>query len=383
MKKILGMVLIFCLFMIPQAQADFDVGGKSAMLLCGETGQVLFEKNPHEPMEPASITKIMSMLLIHEAILNEELSYDDMVTISRHAQSMYGSQIFLEAGERVNVWDLQLAVAIASANDATVALAEYLSGSEEAFVGLMNRRAQELGMNDTNFVNSTGLPPAAGQGEHITTAHDIAKMSLEFIQHPALLEKTSIWVDYLQLSGREAMLVNHNRLVRHYPGVDGIKTGHTSSAGYCLAATAVRDDRRFIAIIMNTESAEERQEEITRLLDFAFRAFRREPVKEQGELVGEIEILTARGKTVEVYAADDLKPYIRRGQPEGVRVEKNIFDEDAPFEANQVIGNLRAYQGDVFLAEVDLLVTEDVSRANFLAVLWRRIISFFQNLLRP
>ena len=222
MKRAVFLILIlsvtFIAAMPAAASTDFETKGSSALIMDPETGQVLYEKNPYKKMEPASITKTMVMILIQEAIEKGEIHPDDMVTISRHAQSMYGSQIFLQAGERVTVNDLLRAVAISSANDATVALAEHHSGSEEAFVRAMNRRAEELGMENTNFINSTGLP----DDDHYTTAYDIALMSQEFLKFPELLEMTKVWMEYLDLPGRQAMLVNFNRLVSSYPGVDGI-----------------------------------------------------------------------------------------------------------------------------------------------------------------
>ncbi len=379
-----GFLLLVFLVIVPfqpVLAVDIDLPGESALLLCGETGQILYEKDPHMIVEPASITKIMSMILVQEAIERGEVSMDDMVTVSRYAQSMGGSQIYLHAGEQVSVRDLMLAVAISSGNDATVALAEHVAGSEDAFVRLMNRRAQELGMENTVFSNSTGLPPE--HGEHHTTAYDIGLMSLEFIQHPELLEKTKIWLDYLDLPGRQAMLVNFNRLVRFYPGVDGIKTGHTTTAGYCIAATAERDDRRFIAVIMKMESEDERMEATRQFLDFAFRAYIREMVVKEGEKVRKLEIPTARHPEVEVFAATTLAPYIRRGG-EPVTKEIEIDEElEAPLKAGQVVGTIRAYQKEMFLGEIDIVVKEDTPRAGFLSILWRRFVNFLMNLLAP
>jgi len=377
--KLFLVLVLVCLGSTPVMASDFEVGGVSAILVDPEMGQILFSQNPHVRTEPASITKIMVMLIIQEAIEAGEMSYDDMVTISRHAQSMYGSQIFLHAGERVSVYDLLKSVAISSANDATVALAEYYAGSETAFVRLMNRRAEELGMENTHFENTTGLPPE--EGEHYSTAYDIALMSQEFLKHPKILEMTSIWMEYIDLPGRQAMLVNFNRLVRNYPGVDGIKTGHTSRAGYCLAATAKRDDRRFIAVIMNVDSEEARQEEMTRLLDFAFRAFDRQELVRQGDEIETIEVLSARNPDVSVVAAGNLMPYVRRGSPEGVRLETELQEIRAPLESGQVVGKVLAYHEGELLGEVDLAVKESVGRANFLVVIWRSIINFLKNLL--
>lgn len=382
MKKFSILLLLFIILSLNNlTQANFDLKGSSAILVAADTGQVLFEKNPHQLVEPASITKIMSMLLIHEAIERGELSYDDIVTVSRYAQSMYGSQIFLTAGDRVSVWDLQLAVAISSANDATVALAEYLSGSEQGFVNLMNQRAQELGMENTVFSNSTGLP--VEHGEHITTAYDIALMSLEFVKHQALLDKTKIWLEYIDLPGRQAMLVNFNRMVRDYPGVDGIKTGHTSTAGYCISVSATNNNDRYIAVIMNTASEQERQEEATRFLDFAFRSFQSQEMLSANQKATTIDLLSARNRDVEVFAKESLTPYVQRGQPQQARIETELFEVEAPLLAGDVVGIARAYQGERFLAQTDLIVTEEVRKASFITILWRRFTRFISNLLSP
>ncbi len=382
MKRfLLGLSLsIIILFFGVAGAGAFDVVGDIALLVDAETGQVLFEKNAHKRVEPASITKIMAMILCQEAIEKGEVSTEDLVTISRYAQSMYGSQIYLAAGEKVSVQGLLKGIAISSANDATVALAEYLAGTEDAFVRQMNKRAKELGMENTQFINSTGLPPEAG--DHYSTAYDISLMSREFLRHPQLLEYSKVWLEYLDLPGRQAMMVNFNRLVNDYPGVDGIKTGHTSSAGYCISVTAQRDERRFIVVIMNSESEETRNEEASRLLDFAFRAFQRDIIIKQHDFIKQQKIFSARKQEVDLVAASTLAPYIRRGETESIRIEREYWDLDAPLEKGQKAGILKVYQGDMILGEVDIVVGEDVARANALVVLWRRFILFLTNLFK-
>ncbi len=382
MKKFVILSLLIVLMgwgSVPAGAGGFEVAGQSAILMDPDSGQILFSHDPHKKSEPASITKIMVMLLIQEAIDRGEMAMDDMVTVSRHAQSMHGSQIYLQSGDRVSVYDLLKAVAISSANDATVALAEYYSGSESAFVRLMNRRAEELGMENTHFENTTGLPPE--EGEHYSSAYDIALMSQEFVKYPELLEMTSIWMEYLDLPNRQAMLVNFNRLVRSYPGVDGIKTGHTTRAGYCLAATAERDGRRFIAVIMNVDSEETREEEMIRLLDYAFRAFSRQSIFRAGDEVETLEVPSGRNPQVKLVAADNLLPYVRRGSSERVELQKELSDLRAPLEAGEVVGTIRAYHENDFLGEVEVQVKENVDRANFLVIIWRTIANFFKNLL--
>ena len=244
------------------------ISAPSAVLMEKSTGSVLFAKDEHTPREPASVTKVMTLLLTMEAIDSGLLSYDDIVTGSAHASSMGGSQIWLKEGEQMTVRDLLKAVCVVSGNDAAVALGEHLAGSEDAFVDRMNKRAQELGMLDTHFVNATGLP-AAG---HVTSAHDIAVMSRELIlNHPDLRQFTTIWMDSLR--DGESMLVNTNKLIRFYDGATGLKTGSTDSAGYCLSATAERGGMELIAVVMNGKTSDERFADARALLDYGFATY--------------------------------------------------------------------------------------------------------------
>ncbi|MCI2058817.1 MAG: D-alanyl-D-alanine carboxypeptidase [Oscillibacter sp.] len=266
MKKIAA---IFCavLLLTTGAQA-LDVPSPSALLMEKETGTVLFAKGEHEKLEPASVTKVMTLLLVMEAIDGGSLHYDDMVTASAHACSMGGSQIWLKEGEQMSVDDMLKAVCVVSANDCAVALAEQVAGSEEAFVEKMNRRAEELGMNDTTFKNATGLP-AEG---HLTSSYDIAVMSRELIgHHPDIRKYTTIWMDTLR--DGTSSLVNTNKLVRFYQGCTGLKTGSTDSARYCLSATAERDGMELIAVIMKGTTSAQRFEDAKTLLNYGFSTY--------------------------------------------------------------------------------------------------------------
>ncbi|MEI3077603.1 MAG: D-alanyl-D-alanine carboxypeptidase family protein [Oscillospiraceae bacterium] len=249
MKRMFPMILLFALLLCVPVRADeLTLDAPSALLMEKQTGTVLFAKDEHTPREPASVTKVMTLLLTMEAIDSGALSYDDTVTGSAHAASMGGSQIWLKEGEQMRVEDLIKAVCVVSGNDAAVALGEHLAGSEEAFVARMNERAKELGMNDTHFVNCTGLP-ADG---HVTSAYDIALMSRELIwRHPDIRRFTTIWMDSLR--GGASMLVNTNKLVRFYPGATGLKTGSTDSAKYCISATAEKDGMELIAVILGRQ----------------------------------------------------------------------------------------------------------------------------------
>lgn len=261
-------LLTLCLSALCVPVRALDLAAPSAILMEKQTGTVLYAKDEHTQREPASVTKIMTLLLTMEAIDDGRLSYDDLVTGSAHASSMGGSQIWLKEGEQLSVRDLLKAVCVVSGNDAAVALGEHLAGSEEAFVERMNKRAQELGMNDTHFVNATGLP-AEG---HVTSAHDIALMSRELIlRHPDIRQFTTIWMDSLR--DGTSMLVNTNKLIRFYNGATGLKTGSTDVAGYCLSATAERDGMELIAVILKGRTSDERFADARALLDHGFATY--------------------------------------------------------------------------------------------------------------
>ena len=241
--------LVVSMLALPAQAADLDLKGKSALLMDVATGSILYESNAHEPLSPASVTKVMTMLLIMEAIDSGKISWDDMVTASETAAAKGGSQIYLKVGETMNVSDMIKSIAVSSANDCACAMAEHLAGSESAFVEMMNARAQELGMNDTHFVNCTGLDDGADAEQHRTSAHDIAVMSRELLKnHPDIKKFTTIWMDSVR-NGTFG-LSNTNKLIRFYSGATGLKTGFTSGAGYCLSASAQREGMELIAVVM-------------------------------------------------------------------------------------------------------------------------------------
>ena len=280
MKRILPLLLIFALLLCVPVRADeLTLDAPSALLMEKATGTVLFAKDEHTPREGASVTKVMTLLLTMEAIDSGALSYDDVVTGSAHAASMGGSQIWLKEGEQMRAEDLIKAVCVVSGNDAAVALGEHLAGSEEAFVERMNARAKELGMNDTHFLNCTGLP-AEG---HVTSAYDIALMSRELIlHHPDIRRFTTIWMDSLR--GGESLLVNTNKLVRFYPGATGLKTGSTSSAKYCISATAEKDGMELIAVVLGGSTSDKRFADAKALLNYGFAAYTLLPVVPESPL---------------------------------------------------------------------------------------------------
>lgn len=379
-KIIVTVLFVFC-FLIPLSEQSeaFELDIEAAILVDAESGQVLYEKNADQTLPPASITKIMTLLLAMEQVEKNTISLDDEVMISQLAESMGGSQIYLAANTRVKLSALLEAITIASANDASVAVSEAIAGSYNNFIDLMNKKAEELGMDNTNFVNSSGLPSK----NHYSSARDIAVMSRELVKYPKILEWASIWVDYLQLPDRKAMLVNTNKLIRDYPGMDGIKTGHTDEAGFCLAATAQRDNMRLISVIMRASSEKEREELTSRLLDYGFNAFISEVIVKKGEQVQNIEIPDGEKTITVAEAANDLKVIYQRGTADSLKKKIVISEQlQAPIKKGDVLGRQSIMQDDRLLASVDLIATEDVERAGFFTRLWRSFVNSVSNLLQ-
>ena len=385
-KKLIIVAAIVALLSAPLAAQGvaFDIPAESAILISAESGQVLFAKNETKPLPPASLTKIMTMLLAMEAVDRGVVRLEDAVPISRYASSMGGSQVFLSPDEKFTLGELLEAVAIASGNDASVAVAEHLAGTEANFVERMNQRAKELGMKDTVFANASGLPTPEGETACITTAHDVAIMAREIIvRFPKVLEWTSIWQKNFRHEPRPFVLTNTNRLIRTYPGADGLKTGHTQAAGFCLAATAKRDDVRLISVVMRTESDTARLEQTTRVLDYGFRAFEQVFAVVAGENVGLVPVPEGRKEEVAALAQGDLKLMALRGsQSELKRELKPLPDLKAPVTKGQVIGDLVVTLRDEALGSVPVVAAEDVPRANLLIRLFRWVRDFFRGIFR-
>ncbi|MGM0419825.1 MAG: D-alanyl-D-alanine carboxypeptidase family protein [Bacillota bacterium] len=375
--KVYIVLILMAVLLTPAANLSaFELPVPSAILIEAETGQVLYEKNADERMPPASITKAMAMLLAMEAVENGEIALDDTVTVSNYAQSMGGSQIFLNSGQTLTIEELLKAVTIASANDASVALAEGISGSYYAFVEEMNEKAQELGMNNTNFRNSTGLP----EPDHYSTARDIAIMSREVVKYPQIREWGQIWVDYIDLPNRQAMLTNTNRLILSYPGLDGIKTGHTNEAGYCLAASAARQDFRLISVVLKTDSETERQEMTTRLLDYGFNNFKQETLLSADEIVQNVEFPGSKQGQASVRAAKNVNVILPRGNTEEPELEYMIKDEfDFPINSEDVVGEVAVVLEGEEVSRTDILAAENIERANIFTRLFRNAADVIRN----
>lgn len=341
-----------------ESSAGLEIAAKSALLMDVHTGKVLYEKNPHDAMPPASITKIMTMLLVMEDLEAGTLHMEDMVTASAHAASMGGTQIWLAENEQMSVHDLLKATAIASANDAAMALAEHVSGSEEAFVARMNEKAKELGMNDTVFVNPTGLD-ADG---HVSSAYDIALMSRELLRHPAITEFTSVWMDTLRDGKTE--LVNTNKLVRFYKGCTGLKTGTTDGAGSCVSVSATRGDMSLISVVMGCQTTTERFSSARALLDHGFSSYVMFDTSLAGAELTSVKVNGGESPEVPVQlSGNDGSIILRKGQETSVTVETELLPSvDAPVQAGQVLGEVRICDKDAQIASFPVVAAEDVER---------------------
>ncbi|WP_074954492.1 D-alanyl-D-alanine carboxypeptidase family protein [Alicyclobacillus macrosporangiidus] len=347
----------------PDAQEDgTDLAHESraAVVMDYATGKVLFEKDAHEKLPMASITKVMTLLLVAEAIDSGRLRLTDSVKTSEYAASMGGSQIFLEPGETMKVEDLVKGIAIASANDACVALAEHLAGSEEAFVRQMNRRARELGMDDTHFANCNGLP----EPDHYSSAHDIAIMSRELLKHEWITKYTSVYSDYLRKDTEHPFwLVNTNKLVRFYPGVDGLKTGYTAEAKYCLTATAKKDGFRVIAVVMGAPKPSVRNREVSELLNWSFSTFTSQVLYKAGQQVATVHVLHGTPETIPVVTSDTVGVIHRRGEHPSLQTQMAIDDLEAPVRPRQVVGELKVVDGEDVVGSCHLVAGSGARRA--------------------
>ena len=365
MKRILPLLLIFALLLCVPVRADeLTLDAPSALLMEKATGTVLFAKDEHTPREGASVTKVMTLLLTMEAIDSGALSYDDVVTGSAHAASMGGSQIWLKEGEQMRAEDLIKAVCVVSGNDAAVALGEHLAGSEEAFVERMNARAKELGMNDTHFLNCTGLP-AEG---HVTSAYDIALMSRELIlHHPDIRRFTTIWMDSLR--GGESLLVNTNKLVRFYPGATGLKTGSTSSAKYCISATAEKDGMELIAVVLGGSTSDKRFADAKALLNYGFAAYTLLPVVPESPLHAVPVTLGAR-RQVQAVLPQGSVLLLEKNRANALTQSLTLSEAvEAPVEQGDTLGSLDLFTADgTLLSSLPLLAGESVARLT-----WRQL----------
>ena len=361
MKRILWIMVLLCLLPVRAGAVELDIGGKSALLMDVATGTILYESNAQEPLAPASVTKIMTMLLIMEAVDSGKIQMEDLVTASETAAAKGGSQIFLKAGETMSVSDMLKSIAVSSANDCACAMAEHIAGSEAAFVDLMNNRAQELGMANTQFVNCTGLDDGPEAAQHRTSSRDIALMSRELLKnHPKIKEFTTIWMDTVR--GGTFGLSNTNKLIRFYSGATGLKTGFTSGAGYCLSATAEREGMELIAVVMGCATSQERTAACKAMLDYGFANFAmvNPDLTEQDTTV---PVKLGKTATATAVLGADTGMLIDKAKKSSITTEVTLSESvTAPVTKGQTLGTMTIKAGDQVLAEVPLVAAEEIPR---------------------
>jgi len=364
MKRIaivLAAALVIGLMPVQVSAEPVQVAAKSAILMDAATGTILFEQNAHDRLAPASVTKVMTMLLIMEAIADGRIGWEDTVTTSESAAAKGGSQVYLKVGETMTVTDMVKSIAVSSANDCACAMAEHLAGSESGFVERMNQRAKELGMADTTFINCTGLDDQ-GAENHLTSAHDIAVMSRQLlVNHPKIKEFTTIWMDTIR-NGAFG-LANTNKLIRFYPGATGLKTGFTAAAGYCLSAAAKREGMELIAVVMGAETSQDRFAACKQLLDYGFANYAL--IQPQADS-GTVGVKLGTAPTVKAIAAEDPRLLIDRSQRGSVTTEITLDEQvNAPVSKGQRLGTLTVRAGEQVLAQVNMVAADGVPRLTF------------------
>lgn len=377
-KVFLIALMVFSLnFYNVKASDNLLSGAKSGLLMEVSTGTIIYEKNIHEKVSVASMTKMMGMILIMESLEDGKIRLDEMVKVSKNASGMGGSQIWLEEGESMSVLDLIKGIMMASANDGIVCMAERIGGSEENFVKMMNEKAKELGLKNTNFVNPTGLD----EEDHYSTAYDMALIAKELIKHEDIFKYTSIYEDYLRKgTDREYWLVNTNKLIKTYQGADGLKTGMTDNAGYCMAVTAVRDNMRLLAIVLGEESGKVRNQETTELLDYGFNLYEVMTIKKKGEVLGKIEIDKADTNPIEIVASSDVTILKKQSEiDKEYKSDVKLKTLNLPIKKGDEIGTLivRDDMGNE-IDEVVITVSNDIKKDNFFNILLKVIKSMIQ-----
>lgn len=378
------MVLILSATTIPtpsfasEVKVDLAENAKSAILIERDTGTVLFEKNSDERLSPASMTKIMTMLLIMEALEDGKIHWNEKVRTSEYAASMGGSQIFLEEGEEMTVDELLRAISISSANDASVAMAERIAGSEKQFVKMMNQKAKELGLKDTKFQNATGLPAK----NHYSSARDMAILAKELLKHEKITNYTSQYESYLREgTDKKFWLVNTNRLVKYYPGVDGLKTGFTKEAKYCLTATAKKADMRVIAVVFGAPTSKERNKVITEMFDYAFSQYETKQFYAKGDKLGKVTVEKGHKRNIKIAAGESISLLIKKGEKmdnvkTSLKLNKNI---QAPIKKGDEIGKIILKKDGKVLSENSAIALENVKPASWWT-LYKRSFGMFTKL---
>ncbi|MBE6149199.1 MAG: D-alanyl-D-alanine carboxypeptidase [Firmicutes bacterium] len=369
MKK-LFLTLFLLFIMIPKVNAtDLAPSASSVIVIEPTTGEIIYERNSNERRHPASMTKIMTMLLTLEAIEKGNISWEEIVTVSENASSMGGSQILLETGEQMSVYDLFKGLAVASGNDAAVALAEKIAGSEEEFVNMMNERAKQLGLTNTNFKNCHGLDDP----NHYSSAYDMSMMAKELVKHEKVFEFTSIYEDYLRKNtNRSFWLVNTNKLVKFYPGVDGLKTGYTKEAGYCITATANKNDMRIITVVMGEPDTKTRNSEVSSIFDYVYAQYGINKIVDENEIVDEVTVEKGKKEKVNIISKENVVDLYKKSDGvKDISYEVNINKLIAPIKKGDVVGNIKLSDGRI----IELTVEEDIKKANIFEILYRNFIN--------
>ena len=371
MKKFMLFLILLFVFIIPISAEDLTLNAKSSILIEASTGKILYEKNKDERYAPASMTKMMSLVIIMDNIYNGNLRLDEMVKTSKNASGMGGSQIFLKEGEEMSVDDMLKGITIGSANDATVALAERIAGSEEAFVKIMNEYAKKLGLKNTHFKNCTGLD----ENDHYSSAYDMSVIARELVKHDKILNYSSIYETYLRSdTDNKFWLVNTNKLVRFYKGVDGLKTGYTDTAGYCLTATINKDNMRVIAVVMGEDSSTTRNSEVSGLLDYAYNLYKKDTYITKEEVLGNAKVEKGNVEYANIVTIDDIsiinKKEYKRGE---IKFELDLKYLKAPIKKGDVVGKIKVIENGNIISEADVTVDKNIDKAGYFTMFIRNL----------
>lgn len=370
MKKILIITLLLTLSISKIKAEEIDLTAPSAILIEQTTGKVLYEKNSHEKMAPASMTKIMTLLLTFEALERNEITLEEEVYISTNASSMGGSQVFLDPNTKIKLEELIKAITIASANDAAVALAERISGTIDSFVNKMNERAKELGCTNTNFANVHGLD----NENHYTTAYDMSLIAKELLKHEEILKYTTIYESYLNKpDGTSIWMVNTNKLIKYYNGLDGLKTGYTKTAGYCLTSTAKRNNMRLITVIMNEETSKIRNEETIKLLDYGFTNYKIKTILNKTDNIGTIKIFNSKKEIYELTLKEDATNLEGLNDNNTYTYNINIDEVKAPLKQGNKVGTLDIISNNEIIKTLEITTKEDINKANIFDLFKRNL----------
>ena len=371
MKKFMLFLILLFVFITPISAEDLTLNAKSSILIEASTGKILYEKNKDERYAPASMTKMMSLVIIMDNIYNGNIRLDEMVKTSKNASGMGGSQIFLKEGEEMSVDDMLKGITIGSANDATVALAERIAGSEEAFVKIMNEYAKKLGLKNTHFKNCTGLD----ENDHYSSAYDMSVIARELVKHEKILNYSSIYETYLRSdTDNKFWLVNTNKLVRFYKGVDGLKTGYTDTAGYCLTATINKDNMRVIAVVMGEDSSTTRNSEVSGLLDYAYNLYKKDTYITKEEVLGNAKVEKGNVEYANIVTIDDIsiinKKEYKRGE---MKFELDLKYLKAPIKKGDVVGKIKVIENGNIISEADVTVDKNIDKAGYFTMFIRNL----------